>query len=166
LGSEAGVTGFKPFASRYPQTLLVSSAECQGVHSKKFGFEHGIPSLVRRLSRAANYYADSTSFSKRYSDCPPSNSTSKSVRPRFFVTDTSVPSLGNSTPVFGDRIIVVRFSFTPVSIKLELISSIWAAGSLIVVITEFESNRLQVYYQLFSNYLMASPLVVRRRLCD
>jgi hypothetical protein len=117
LGSEAGVTGFKPFASPYPQTLLVSSAECQGVHSKKFGFEHGIPSLVRRISRAANYYADSTSFSKRYSDCPPSNSTSSSVRPRFFVTETSVPSLGNSTPVFGDRIIVVRFSFTPVSIN-------------------------------------------------
>src|SRR5437870_10214077 len=61
-------------------------------------------------------FSNSTSYSNRYSCCPPSNSTSKRVRPRFSVTETSVPSLGSNIPVFDDRIVLVTFNLTPVSI--------------------------------------------------
>src|SRR5215469_8489298 len=59
----------------------------------------------------------STSSSKRYSARPSSNSTSRSVRPRFSVTETRVPSLGKSIPVFAERIVFVRFNFRPVFIS-------------------------------------------------
>src|ERR1700757_2862142 len=67
------------------------------------------------LSGHALSPSNSTSDSNRYSCCPPANSTNKRVRPRFSVTETSVPSLGSNLPVLGERIVLVRFNLTPVS---------------------------------------------------
>jgi hypothetical protein len=44
-------------------------------------------------------------------------STSKSVRPRFSVTETRVPSFGSTLPVFGDLIVLVKFNFSPGCIR-------------------------------------------------
>src|SRR5882724_12805138 len=63
--------------------------------------------------REESPFFNSTSCSKRYSECPPSRATSRRMRPRFSVTETSVPSFGNNMPVFGDRMIFVRLTFTP-----------------------------------------------------
>src|SRR5215813_13518433 len=84
-------------------------------------FERCFKSALRYASRIR--YAmeiqivTSTSSSKRYSARPSSNSTSRSVRPRFSVTETRVPSLGKSIPVFAERIVFVRFNFRPVFIS-------------------------------------------------
>src|SRR5216117_726055 len=68
-------------------------------------------------------FLNSTSYSNRYSCCPPSNSTSKRVRPRFSVTETSVPSLGSNILDFDDRIVLVIFNLTPVSITRLLVAT-------------------------------------------
>src|SRR6266513_1353155 len=57
--------------------------------------------------------SNATSFSKTYSRCPRANSTSKSVRPRFSVTETRVPSFGSELPVFADLMLLVKFNFSP-----------------------------------------------------
>src|SRR5437016_13301029 len=68
-------------------------------------------------------FSNSTSYSNRYSYWPPSNSTSKRVRPRFSVTETSVPSLGTNIPDFDDRIVLVTFNLTPVSMTRLLVAT-------------------------------------------
>src|SRR5438552_8703511 len=75
-------------------------------------------------------FSNSISYSNKYSCCPPSNSTSKRVRPRFSVTETSVPSLGSNIPVFDDRIVLVTFNLTPVSITRLLLATTCYAFSL------------------------------------
>src|SRR5207245_10062516 len=75
-------------------------------------------------------FSNSTSYSNKYSCCPPSNSTSKRERPRFSVIETSVPSLGSNIPVFDDRIVLVTFNLTPVSITRLLPATTCYAFSL------------------------------------